>query len=642
MRLFGFSILLFFTQILYAENENRLREVLMAAACSADATALCAIADDHGVISLNNDYSLKVDREVMIRFYGERKLDRQLWQQLFYMNNDHQRYYAVKAEIAQLNATTKETEKRDVTAVFTNAYNEQNTTRFRSGQVLLLRYSVNFPFDGKVPSWRFQSDFPVEHTTLDIDQPEVLRLQMNLLGAFVPDEQDHNTSMSSIRLSNKPNAMNIQHHHWSFTHVPAWKREPWADASPEVYAQMHLAVLSMKKDGIERSEFSERMADKIIEQLSTHAAFMGRLFPEFDLRKDFDNRLQSVEDSLFRMARIYDLVRRHCQFTGRDSLFSSQPLQRLWSDKKGNATDINLLLIKLLQRYGYDVAPLLVAKRSFSTVDTLNFAIDDFNRSVALVRFQGRQFVLDASNRSVDFPMTNPELLNTYGLLVGMEEQRWIWITDTAARYKNETILLGHLSGDSVFRTNVYVNSYAYSKAERLARLERDSVKGLQRFYFSKNARELKLKHFIAANEYVDTLPLAQEFDVQLGLDRKENLVGVHATLYTAPDSLFAIEANRLLPVNFGYNQTYSLVSQFSFPSNYEVFLMPNNLAFSAFNGLLTFQREFHKTDDGFSQRLWLRLDKSYFDLKESNELVRFLKKVQPLLEQQVLLKRLN
>ncbi|MFN8309703.1 MAG: hypothetical protein U0T73_07060 [Chitinophagales bacterium] len=624
------------------QNDAQLRQALLAEREAADSGAAIVVMEDDGYISVNNDYSIKYDRFVVLRFFEDVSLNRTLWQQLFYMGSAAENFYGIKAEDCELDATSKETVKRDATPRFVNGFNDANPSKFRKGHVLVLQYSVNFAFDEKIPSWRFQSFYPVRQSKLELRIPEIMELRQQLQSSFMAEEDVKTENVQSIRLSNQNQSLKVRTRVLRFSNLPALKSEAFADQSADAYAHLKFALLWLKKDGFVRSDFSERIGDKIVERLSVHPAFMGRLFPDFELKSDYHHRIISIEDSLFKLARIYDLVRRHCTFNGNDSVFSSKSLNKLWSEKKGNASDINLLLIKLLQTYGFEARPLLVATRNFATVDTLNFSLDDFNRTVACVTFRNRNWILDATIHSLDFPNVNPAILNTYGMLIDMDENRWVRISDTSQRYRNETILLGHLSGDSLFKTNVYVNSFGYAKMEHVDCLERDSVKGLIKKYFSKDSKKLRFRHFIVANEYMDTLPLAQEFDIQLRYDKTDNLLSVMPTLYFAADTLLHISEGRTLPVNFGYMQEYSLVSQFSFPSNYEVFLMPNNLAFNAFDGQLFFQREFHKTDEGFSQRIQLRFDKSYFTVAESNELIRFLKKVGPLLGQQVLLKRLN
>ncbi len=364
-----------------------------------------------------------------------------------------------------------------------------------------------------------------------------------------------------------------------------------------------------------------------------------RLVPALDIKSEYDRRIKSISDPKEKLLRIYDLVRRHINWEGVDSLAASHTLTKVWNDKKGNSTEINLVLIKLLQTYGYNALPLIVSTQNNGPIDTNEVALSDFNRTVTHVRMGSKNIVLDATGRFYDYPTLPPSILNTRGLLISMDKDRWIQLRDTASLYKNSVTLLGHMSGDTCFMTNVYVNSFGYAKPEHVGILENDSLKGLRK-YFERGNKKIQLKHFIAANEYVDTLPLAQEFDIRVPVIKNDNLAGIVATWFSIPDTLFTITDDRKCDINFGYRQEYDLISEFTFPANYEIYLLPNNVQISALNGYVHFEREFHPGNTNFSLKQTLIIDKSYLSITEAVELAKFLKKIANLNAQQVILKK--
>ena len=296
-------------------------------------------------------------------------------------------------------------------------------------------------------------------------------------------------------------------------------------------------------------------------------------------------------------------------------------------------------MVKLLQNYGYEATPLILSTRSNGAIDTDEVALSDFNRTVAHVRLGYKNIVLDATGRYYDYPAIPSTILNTRGLLISMDKDRWVDVKDTAGLYRNAVTLLGHLSGDTSFMTNVYVNSSGYAKPEHVEILEIDSLKGLRR-YFERGNKKIHLKHFIAANEYIDSFPLAQEFDIKIPLSQTDNLTGFVTTWFAIPDTLFTIVENRTSDVNFGYRQQYDLISEYTFPDNYEIYLLPNNMQLSALNGSVHFEREYHPGSTNFSLKQSLIIDKSYFNKVEAIELAKFLKKVANLITQQVMLKK--
>ena len=539
----------------------------------------------------------------------------------------------------EMDPTTKSLIPHEYTNRINSTHIDQLGIKVKEGELLEVSYSINFPYDEKIVNWRFQSQYPTEFSSVKLSIPEVMKMKEILEGNFDEELQRSNETTRSVRLNNQTQTLTVSEHYYQFNQMPSAMPEPFADHSRYQLMHLHMHIDSVTIGTEVKKGFVEGQMERIVEALSTRADFLLRLGPALDIKSEYDHRIKSVSDREERLARIYDLVRRHITWDRVDSLATGHPLSKVWNDKKGNSTEINLVLVKLLQTYGYDAMPLILSTHTNGPVDTDEVALADFNRTVAYVRFDNRGIVLDATGRYYDYPTIPVSILNTRGILISMDKNRWVEVKDTGSVYKNTVTLLGHLSGDSSFITNVYVNSYAYAKPEHVDILETDSLKGLRR-YFERGNKKIQLKHFIAANEWVDTLPLAQEFDIRVPLVKNDNLAGVVPTWFSIPDTLFTITEDRKCDVNFGYRQEYDLVSDFTFPENYEIYLLPNNVQLTALNGSVQFEREYHPGETDFSLRQTLRIGKSHLTKAEGVELAKFLKKINNLNSQQVVLKK--
>jgi hypothetical protein len=607
--------------------------------CSFDPAAEIMILKDEGEISVNNDYTIRLDRHVTYKFFKDKKLDQRFAETVFYPTPLFEKYYRLNFRSVELDPTNKALIPRDYASRITSTHIEQANIKVKAGSIIEVSYSINFPYDEKISDWRFQSSYPTETSSLKIQMPEMVRLKETLESGFNPEVQRSMETPKPFRINNQTQTIKVSERYYQLNQLPSAMPEPFADHSRGQLAHMHLRVASVTKGGEVKDNFVEAQIQHIFESLSTRADFTLRLGPALDIKSDYDRRIRSLSDPKEKLARIYDLVRRHITWDRVDSLSAPHTLNRVWMEKKGNSTEINLVLVKLLQTYGYDASPLIVSTRTNGPIDTDEVSINDFNRTVAHVRFGNRNVVLDATGRYHDFPTMPSSILNTRGLLISMDKDRWIDIIDTASLYKNTVTLLGHLSGDSSFLTNVYVNSFGYAKPEHVDILETDSLKGLRKF-FERGKQELRLKHFIAANEWVDTLPLAQEFDIRVPLNKTDNLCAIIPTWFSIPDTLFSITDDRHCDVNFGYRQEYDLISEFTFPERYEIYLMPKNFQISGLNGSVHFEREYHPGTTNFSLRQSLVIEKSTFNKADAIELAKFLKKVSILNVQPVVLKR--
>jgi hypothetical protein len=638
-KLFFLAVLLCLRHIAAAQDEALEKAGLLLDQCSFAPAADMMILRDAAEVSVNNDFSLRLDRKVTYKIFREQKIDRQLATAVFYLSPFFDKYYRLSLRTVELDPTTKALIPRDYSSKVTSAHIDQLNIKMKSGALLEVSYSTNFPYDQKIPDWHFQSQYPTDFSSIRILTPDVVQLRETIEGSYSPEVKRSSELSRPLRLANQTQTVKLTERYYQFNQLPAAMPEPFADHPRGQLARLHMHMASVTKGGDVRSGFIEAQMQGIIEFLSTRTDFLLRLVPPLDIKSEYDRRVRSISDPAEKIARIYDLVRRHITWDHVDSLAAGHTLAKVWNDKKGNSTEINLVLIKLLQMYGYDAAPLIVSTRTHGPIDTDEVALSDFNRTVAHVYTGSKSIVLDATGRFYDYPTVPAAILNTRGLLISMDPDRWIEIRDTASLYKNTVTLLGHLSGDTSFITYVYVNSYGYAKPEHVEILETDSLKGLRR-YFERGNKKIQLKHFVAANEYMDTLPLAQEFDIRVPLVRNDNLSGVVTTWFCIPDTLFTITEDRRCDINFGYRQEYDLISEFTFPVNYEIYLLPNNVKLSAVNGSVQFEREYHPGNTDFSLRQTLKINKSYFTKAEAVELAKFLKKISNLNIQQVMLKK--
>jgi len=627
------------THMAMCQDEAMEKTGLLMDRCSFEPSAEILILKDEAEISVNNDYSLRLERHVTYKFFKEQKIDKHFAESVFYPSPQFDRYYRFTLRTVELDPTNKTLIARDHAAKVTSTQMEQSGIRMKASSLLEVSYSINFPYNEKIPDWHFQSMYPTIFSSIRIQMPDVVKFTDTIEGGFSPEEERASENTKPIRLNNQNQNLDITEHYYQFYELPSAMQEPFADNSRSQLEHLHMRIVSVTKGTEIKKNFVEGQIQQIVDALSTRVDFLLRLGPSLEIESQFDRRVKFVSDPKERLARIYDLVRRHLTWDRVDSLLAGRTLTKVWSGKTGNSTEINLVLIKLLQTYGYDASPLLVSTRSNGPIDTNEVALDDFNRTVACVKFENKNIVLDATGQFYDFPRIPAAILNTHGLLISADKDHWVEVKDTGSWYKNNVTLLGHLSGDTNFLTNVYVNSHAYAKPEHVDIMEKDSLKGLRR-YFERDNKKIQLKHFIAANEWVDTLPLAQEFDIRVPLDRKDNLAGFVATWFSIPDTLFTIMGDRRCDVNFGYRQEYNLVSDFTYPDNYEIFLLPNNIRLTTLNGLVYFEREYHPGATDFSLKQTLVIGKSYFTKTEAIQLAKFLRKVANLDNQEVVLKK--
>ena len=113
--------------------------------------------------------------------------------------------------------------------------------------------------------------------------------------------------------------------------------------------------------------------------------------------------------------------------------FSKEPvkmntgLQKVVQQHEGSSSDINAILINLLKNAGFKAYPVLVSTLNNGYLDTTFFNIQQFNHIIAAVELNGREIFLDAVKKGSGSIMST-DIMNEYGLLVELQNSRWIQV----------------------------------------------------------------------------------------------------------------------------------------------------------------------------------------------------------------------
>jgi hypothetical protein len=458
-----------------------------------------------------------------------------------------------------------------------------------------------------------------------------------------PDINKQLTAKGSFRVNGMEQKVAYTEKQITYSQLPALKEQSFIpniyDYSPKVSFRITNLKRFPAQDKAE--QIKGDFGQSVVEEVLKHKGGMPRLLSKFEVPKAYDYRLKAIAKPEEKIGKIFDLVRRNFRWNKVDSLFidSKKTFDGLWNERKCTGSEINLTLVKVLMNYGFEAYPMLVSTRNHGRIDQEFAAISDFNRIIAVVYFHDKVIPLDATQTFGDYPMLSFDVLNTWGLSLALTPERWIYLEDTHNKYNNSSLLLGTLLNDAVFRTNAYVNSFCFAKAQSVAAIETDSIK---KFVKNTFRSPYTIKHFIVANEYIDSLPLAQEFDVEIPVTKDNDLREVNVTFNQFPDSLKSIAENRIYPLDFGYLQEYELKGEFSFPQDYQVYLLPNQVNLSILNGDVKYSRVYHGTAQSFSYVSSLVFKKSFFSVAEAKEIGALMKKINNYQLQNVIVRKVN
>ncbi|GAA4737762.1 DUF3857 and transglutaminase domain-containing protein [Flavisolibacter ginsenosidimutans] len=334
---------------------------------------------------------------------------------------------------------------------------------------------------------------------------------------------------------------------------------------------------------------------------------------------------------------IYDYVRSNFVWNGINSKYCEDGVKSVLEKKKGTTGDINLLLVALLKSAGLDAYPLLASERDNGRIDTTYSFLDQFNKVVALVNCEGRQYVLDGSNGRTPFFMVPSDLLNTAAYLVEKKRGRFVYFTNLPHRLSEGVMLAGSVTKDGELRGSAVVESRDYAKLQKEARYKSDTTR--YRDALLKRNSFLKIDSFSVEGLKNDSLALRQETGFHYALKKSGDYYLLNANLFTGfAENPFTTQY-RFTDIDFGAKFSSTVTGTFELPANFTTEPLPQNKKLVSPDRSMSISRIIEKRDNILYFKLIILIDREAYKADEYDTVKAFFNEMVDLLNEPVLLK---
>jgi hypothetical protein len=138
-----------------------------------------------------------------------------------------------------------------------------------------------------------------------------------------------------------------------------------------------------------------------------------------------------------------------------------------------------------------------------------------------------------------------------------------------------------------------------------------------------------------------DTLPLTQNFEFSLDLTGSdENYIYFKPNLFASEFANEFLSEHRFTDIDFGYMTVDALNGNYKIPAGYKIDAMPKSMNMAMPDNSIVFRRMVAQEDGVIAIRYFLRLNKSPFFKENYPEFHEFFKKMNEMLNEQVVLKK--
>ena len=444
----------------------------------------------------------------------------------------------------------------------------------REGSVIEFTYAVISDVSAGLPDWQFQYSIPVRWSEYRVNFPDYFNYKTVMRG-YLPLTVREQTQGSTI-MGNR--ATRTWLYRWAMRDVPALREEPYITTMTDYAARMDLELASVYVPGAGGKDLTGTW-EKIDAMLLQSEDF-GMQLDRGGFMKDAVAKLAFTPATTVeaRATAVHALVRDAMKYNDYATIYTSNPLRKTFGElHRGNAADINLLLIAALRVANVDANPVLLSTRDHGHLVTDFPLATRFNYVVAHVALpDGRDLLLDATEPLLPGGMLPERCLNQVGRLVMPEGQasRWLDLTPSQRRGHYQQVQLA-LTPEGALSGKVHEEYSGYAGATARTELEKVGEPKYRTQFAGKHTAWTVPK--FAVSERTNLLkPLVVDYEFAQPAE-----AATAGALYLNTFGEFVSEQNpflhetRTFPVDFGTNTEETMMVTLTLPAGYELTELP-------------------------------------------------------------------
>ena len=331
-------------------------------------------------------------------------------------------------------------EKKDRFTKDIHKYLEVETLTFpnvQDGAIIEYSYEIISPFYSSTDTWYFQDEIPVVKSELYFETSEVFKYQPDLRGQFkltpinssrivkVPYIETNSTKQSS---GSYDYTVNINK--YTAENLPEIKNEAYVLNPRNMMssAKFELAAYMPKNN---THTFFTSTWDKIGKDFMDHEDFGRQLNGNGFLNDKVTELTAGKTTEAEKIVSIFNYVRSNYKWNEYHSTHTDKGIKKTFNEKSGNAADINLLLVAMLQKAGINANPVVL-----STVRNgmLNYSFPSrtrLNYVIASAKINENDVLMDATEFYSAPNMLPIRALNHRGILIEKDKTREVNLTNS-------------------------------------------------------------------------------------------------------------------------------------------------------------------------------------------------------------------
>ena len=519
--------------------------------------------------------------------------------------------------------------------IFTTDLSEKwKETRFtfpklQEGCILEYSYTLTSPYIYNFNGWDFQSPIPKVYSEFNATIPGYYRYNRNLNGNLPLSTNEASIKKNCFDIPGNSNEVSCEILKYAMKDIPAFKiEEDYMLAASNYISRIDFELSELQRlDGaIEKYTKTWNDVDK---EFKTDKNIGKQLSKKNFFEKNVPENLLIEGNVMERAKNIYGFVQGHYTWNKKFGIFQKARVKEAFENKVGNVAEINMSLINLLNAAGIETKLMLSSTRQQGLPKTTHPVMSDFNYFLAKVEIDGKDYLLDATDKFLPFGMLPFRALNHYGRVMDFQNESY-W-QDIIPWQNNIYQIRGQLNYDIVGNM-AYGVLDVYNRGYNAVDLRKVIATSTKDEYVDKIegsfTGDLKIiDHMISKERSNDEKVLERfkfEFDNVINADK----------VYLNPFFIRFFNHNpftseeRNHPIDFGYPRKYKYQMSINIPDGYTVQELPENQIINLGEKMATLKFYQQQQQNQILISFDLVLNTTHFPLENYNALKQVFKHV--------------
>ena len=489
-----------------------------------------------------------------------------------------------KEEINDLKATTyylenglKKKEDLHPSKIYTEEHPDYDLVKFtfpalRPGAVIVYSYEMESPYFFKFNTWWFQEDIPKMYSKFVSEIPGNFRYNIKKVGFQKLDSQNEEI-VKNCFFKSAPEPGSCLKTEYIMKDIPAFVEEEYLTSRYNFISRLEYELVELTALDGRVKKYTKTWKD--VDKELRKDGDLGRQLRRTSVAKGLlPEDIQNQPNDLEKAKAIYAFVKENYKWNGDYKIFADMKVKDLVKERTGNVSAINTLLHNIYDEQGYEVWPVLSSTRANGVPTKLYPVLSEFNYLMVQLKVGEEKFLLDATEKYVDFGHLPYRCLNRYARLLDFKEGS-SWIDIDPQDFSTVTFLDSlkvNADGTSTgLSQHIFSGYHAISAREKLDDLAESEIF---------NSLTNPANHARSSKVSYSTDPeIAESLNLHFELNNATQKI--NDLIYVNPFSFRFFEENpfqlseRTYPIDFGYKDAYSYSVSLEIPEGHEVVELP-------------------------------------------------------------------